>query len=103
MKELQLHNEWSSPPNEIQQGNGFYISYNNQDVQDSMFGCITTALVTDQMDRFYILNGDHRVDYRLIIALGYNECLNYYNLNKGLHNKRTDTDASLASLKRIIK
>lgn len=37
---------------------GFYVSYNSHD-RDS-YGDVTTALVLGQMQKFFILNGDHR-------------------------------------------
>ena len=35
----------------------FYLSLNTHDT--SIYGCTTTALVLGQMQRFYILSGDH--------------------------------------------
>ena len=45
-------------PNNIQPGNGFYISYNSVDTP--IYGSDTTALVDNNMTTFFILNGDHR-------------------------------------------
>lgn len=46
---------------EIQYGgkvyDGWYISYNNHDYDT--YGCDTTAIVLGQMQKFFILNGDH--------------------------------------------
>lgn len=56
--------------------NGFYVSYNVVDRR--IYGCDTTALVLGQMERFYILNGDHREAYSRLIGKGFNECLDYF-------------------------
>ncbi|ABQ28941.1 hypothetical protein [Acidiphilium cryptum] len=48
-------------PNLILNGNGFYVSYN--DFDRGIYGGDTTALVLGQMERFFILNGDHRGQY----------------------------------------
>jgi len=48
---------------------GFYVSYNDNDID--VYGCKTTALVLGQMQRFFILNGDHRKQYAEIIKHGF--------------------------------
>lgn len=63
-------------PNTCIGGEGFYISYNNYDI--NIYGCDTTALVKGQMERFYILNGDHRAQYQPLIAKGFDACLKYF-------------------------
>ncbi len=57
----------------------FYISFNSYDT--GIYGDITTALVFGQMERFYILNGDHRKGYEKLIAQGFNACKDYFNAN----------------------
>lgn len=68
-----------SIPNTIQNGDGFYVSYN--DVDAAIYGSDTTALVVSQMQYFYILNGDHRANYKRLIDQGLDACLDYYREN----------------------
>jgi hypothetical protein len=56
-------------------GEGFYVSYNNSRRD---YGCVTTALVTGQMEKFYILKGDHREQYAELVGKGLDECLAYF-------------------------
>jgi hypothetical protein len=67
---------------------GFYISYNDKDIAG--YGCDTTALVVGQMEKFYILNGDHRNQYLNIIDQGIDRCLEYFKENVGERNKHSD-------------
>jgi len=60
-------------------GNGFYISYNDHDIDT--YGCKTTAFVIGQMEGFLILNGDHREAYSVLIPLGFDACLAYFMAN----------------------
>lgn len=75
-------------PNETLQGAGFYVSYNEQDID--LYWSVTTALVPDSMDRFYILNGDHRAQYAERMADGFDACLDYFLANADHINKRSD-------------
>jgi hypothetical protein len=75
-------------PNKVIPGDGFYISYNDYDIE--IYGVDTTALVDDDMLSFYILNGDHRENYIRLIPKGYTACLNYFRDNKDKINKRSD-------------
>ncbi|MFZ3481646.1 hypothetical protein [Sphingomonas sp. 3-13AW] len=77
-----------SVPNKIQDGDGFYISYNDHD--HAIYGSDTTALVVGQMDRFYILTGDHRAAYDQLIEQGLEACLTYYQANPALVHKYSD-------------
>jgi ABC-type sugar transport system substrate-binding protein len=63
-------------PNSIIDGDGFYVSYNDYDT--SIYGCDTTALVFGQMQKFYILNGDHRSGYAPLIDEGFDACLAFF-------------------------
>ena len=68
---------------------GFYISYNSHDV--SLYGDITTALVLGQMEKFLILNGDHRAGYAAATAEGgFEACLGYFKNNISQANKRSE-------------
>jgi hypothetical protein len=67
---------------------GFYISYNDKDIAD--YGCDTTAIVIGQMEKFYILNGDHRKEYSNIVDQGINKCLEYFEKNIDKRNKHSD-------------
>ena len=75
-------------PNLILNGNGFYVSYN--DIDRDIYGGDTTALVLGQMERFYILNGDHRAQYAALIERGFDACLAYFRDNMELMNFRSD-------------
>lgn len=72
------------------QGQGFYVSYNWQDV--SIYGDVTTALVDEVMVKFYILNGNRRDEYRKLLPLGWNACYQYFLDNIHLKNKFSDFD-----------
>lgn len=67
---------------------GFYVSFNNYDTD--IYGCKTTALVLGQMQKFYILNGDHRKQYAEIIEQGFHACLFYFKDNIDNANKYSD-------------
>lgn len=67
---------------------GFYISYNNYDRR--IYGDVTTALVLGQMQKFYILNGDHRKQYKELIEHGFDKCLEYFKANISQVNKYSD-------------
>lgn len=67
---------------------GFYVSYNGYDVR--IYGDVTTALVLGQMQKFFILNGDHREEYKRIIQDGFDKCMKYYMKNISLNNKYSD-------------
>lgn len=76
-------------PNTVTQGNGFYISFNAVDVAD--YGDVTTALVTNGMGHFFILNGNHVAQYREIMAEGLEACIAYFEAHSDQRNKRSDT------------
>jgi hypothetical protein len=76
-------------PNSIQEGTGFYVSYNDYDT--GTYGCDTTALVFGQMQAFYILNGDHRVAYAKLLEAGFDACLGYFKENLVSVNKFSET------------
>jgi len=63
-------------PNVVTSGDGFHVSYNNHDY--GIYGCDTTALVLGQMEKFYILKGDHRARYKPLIPRGLDACLSYF-------------------------
>lgn len=77
-----------TPPNYIKQFEGFYISYNPVDVE--AYGDVTTALVTDDMTHFYILNGNHMHIYEELGPEGFERCLDYFAANEQAHNKHSD-------------
>ena len=52
-------------PNSTTDGDGFFVSYNSRDA--AIYGADTTALVVGQMQKFYILDGDHRLQYAPLI------------------------------------
>lgn len=67
---------------------GYYISYNNYDV--AIYGDVTTALVLGQMQRFYILNGNHTEQYAKLFDQGFDACFAYFVDNRDLINDRSD-------------
>lgn len=67
---------------------GFYVSYNSYDI--GIYGDVTTALVLGQMQKFYILNGNHSEEYKKIIKDGFEKCLEYFNKNISQINKYSD-------------
>ena len=78
-----------STPNVVTHGDGFFVSYNLVDTYH--YGSDTTALVLGNMDKFFILNGDHRKHYQELIPKGWDVCFEYYTNNSDQHNKRSDT------------
>ncbi len=75
-------------PNLVLDGDGFYVSYNDRDTH--VYGCDTTALVVGQMERFYILNGDHRTQYAALVGAGLHACLAYFEDHLHQANHRSD-------------
>jgi len=75
-------------PNDVEEGDGFYVSYNSRDVAE--YGSDTTALVVGQMEHFYILNGDHRKAYAKLIPEGFEACKRYFDENVALKNKYSE-------------
>ena len=67
---------------------GFYVSYNSYDTE--IYGDVTTALVLGQMQKFYILNGNHSEEYKKIIKDGFEKCMEYFNKNISQINKHSD-------------
>lgn len=67
---------------------GFYVSYNNYD--KNIYGDATTALVLGQMQKFYILNGNHCEEYKELINQGFSKCIEYYKKNIKQSNKYSD-------------
>lgn len=63
-------------PNTVVDAGAFYVSYNDHDI--GVYGCDTTALVFGQMERFYILKGDHRRQYAPLIPQGFEACVAYF-------------------------
>ena len=67
---------------------GFYVSYNSHDV--ATYGDVTTELVVGQMQKFYILNGNHSEEYVKIIKDGFEKCMEYFKKNIDQINKYSD-------------
>ena len=80
-------------PNQVQEGEDFYISYNDYDI--AIYGCATTALVKGQMEQFYILNGDHRKAYAPLIEKGFAACFDYFLQNINLISKHSNRPAAV--------
>ena len=75
-------------PNQVYQFKDFYISYNYKD--HDIYGCETTALVIGNMEKFLILDGDHREQYEPLVEKGLDSCLEYFNNNIHLKNKYSE-------------
>lgn len=75
-------------PNTTIDGSGFYVSYNDHDT--AIYGSDTTALVLGQMEKFYILKGDHRAQYLPLIDQGFDACLAYFKANAQDMHKHSD-------------
>lgn len=69
---------------------GFYVSYNNCDIAE--YGDVTTALVLGQMQRFYILNGNHLDAYKQLIDKGFGACYEYFMQHESQINTLSDKD-----------
>lgn len=76
-------------PNSVMDGDGFYVSHNDRDY--ASYGCETTALVVGQMEKFYILKGDHRTAYAVLIGQGFEACLDYFKSQPDLKHTYSDT------------
>lgn len=74
--------------NTVLNGEGFCISYNDYDT--GIYGSDTTALVFGQMEKFYVLNGDHRENYESLISKGFEACLDYFKANTDKMNKYSE-------------
>jgi len=77
--------QFSPPPNTCLNGDGFHVSYNWGDSQ--YYGDVTTALVLGQVEKCYILNGDHRKQYSPLISDGFEACMSYFEANIKSINK----------------
>lgn len=66
---------------------GFYISYNNYDLD--IYGSDTTALVLGQMQEFFILNGDHIAEYKKLQGEPFSKYLEYFYKNGDKINRFT--------------
>ena len=66
----------------------FYISYNSHDTE--IYRSETTALVLGQMQKFFILNGNHCVSLEKLAKENLNHCIAYIHENKSKLNKFSD-------------
>jgi hypothetical protein len=74
--------------NRTLQCEGFYLSYNYRD--SDIYGSDMTALVLENMSKFFILNGDHRKAYEKRIDNGFAACLEYFKKKPELVNKLSE-------------
>lgn len=72
--------------NDVIQKKDYYISLNQHDL--NIYGDITTAIVVGQMEKFYILNGNHVEHYNRLKTL--QDCLQYFKEQKNKINKYSD-------------
>ncbi|WP_234041628.1 hypothetical protein [Erythrobacter aureus] len=76
-------------PNQItSEADEFYVSFNSRDWR--IYGGDTTALVWGQMQKFYILNGDHTAAYKTLEGQGWEAHLAYFRENYDQINKLSD-------------
>ena len=75
-----------------------YISYNFADRE--MYGSDTTAIVIGQMQRFYILNGNHLTQ---LADKSFKQCVKYFNDNIKLKNHMSNDYAETDALKVIAE
>jgi len=68
---------------------GFYISHLPYSPNGD-YGCETTALVLGQMQRFFILKGDHRKQFAEVFDKGFTACFKYYCDNIQLSHSFSD-------------
>lgn len=71
--------------NEVIRGNGFYVSYaktSSGDTEDETALCYKGD--------YFILNGDHRKQYKKIIKKGYRECKKYFKDNSDQKSSWSD-------------
>lgn len=68
---------------------GFCISYNNYDAD--VYGSDTTAVVLGQMEKFFVLNGDHaQALTETAKTAGFEGCLGYFRSHVSEINKFSD-------------
>lgn len=84
--------------NEILEGDGFFISYNPRpwsgfSIFKSDNNSDETALVKedDPDNKYRILNGDFRKEYKRLAPLGFKACLDFYNEIKTKHDSSWST------------
>ena len=70
---------------------GYYISYNPVDV--NMYGDVTTAIVTGQMENFYVLNGNHFKDLCALPDLA--ACMEYFAVHADQVNKYSEKPSAV--------
>ena len=76
-------------PNRLtKQTKQFYISYNNYDTGNDMYGCDTTALYINETSQFLILNGKHTDNYNDCSTL--QDCINYFYRNIEQANAKSE-------------
>jgi hypothetical protein len=63
----------------------FYVSFNDVDV--SLYGAETTAVVLGQMQRFYVLSGNHE---KALVGKSFPECLEYLHAHASELNHRSE-------------
>jgi len=85
--------------NEVLEGDGFFISYNpNPGVGFSLFasdkGSDETALVKedDPNNKYRILNGDYRKEYKKLVLCGFKACVDFYNKQCEKHGSTWSTN-----------
>lgn len=86
-------------PNTLLQGKGFHVSYNDRDTGPEMYGSVTTAIVTGDMDHFYILSGDFREALAPLVPLGLAACLDFLDRNADKLNPCSESLPPLAKVR----
>lgn len=84
------------PPND----EAWYISY--LPPSSTYSNQATTSLVVGQMQRFYILKGDFRDQYKKLIAKGFRACYNFFCKNSHLVHQYSDKILPVIDLEKIM-
>lgn len=71
-------------PNIVSDKKDYYISYNPVDI--AVYGDVTTAIVIGQMEKFYILNGNHYKELSDMKSL--EKCMAYFYEHNDSINKK---------------
>ncbi len=102
--------------NEVLDGDGFYISFNENKYNSVVLAPFHTALTTLTGDdrfmeiseetalcvdrKYYILRGDFRKEYEELVPKGLNACMKFYKKNKKKYQSVWSTDAKIKKIKK---
>lgn len=101
-KESMFVKQFQDAPNEVLDGDGFYISY-NPSARNDIFGVFASLIgeedesteetaLLDRSGVWYILKGDFRKEYLKAAPKGLEACLKVYNKHKATKRSGWSTD-----------